>query len=95
MHIGMIAINLHGGVENTSQSVRQTGNFIVQPVAVCEDNVVDVPNEILVPPDSVLEASRSRFFLALNEKSDVGLKFFFMNKINHTIQSGHDGSLVV
>src|SRR3569833_2377869 len=77
------------------ETIRQTRCLVVQPVAVREQYVVDMPNQLLVLANGLLEAARSRLFLALDEEDDVGLQRLCLHEVGDGVERGDDGALVV
>src|SRR5882757_1185429 len=95
MHVRMMAVDLHGGMKYTSKSVSQARYIVIQPITICKDDIIDVPNQVLVPSNSIFEASRSGLFLSFDEKRDIGLQLLFVHEVHHTIQSSHNWPLVI
>ena len=91
----MLTFNLHGGVYDSSKSVCQARYVIVEPVAVSQQDPINITNEILPGLHSLLEPARATFLLTFNQKDDVGVQALLIGELMGRVDGSHDRSFVV
>ena len=66
------------GVDDPSQAVCQARNVVIEPVAIRQQNPVDIPDELLVCLHCFEETLRTRFFLSFYKKHYIAAKCFLL-----------------
>ena len=91
----MFALDLDSSVNDTPQTLGDARHVVVQPVTICQQDPVDITNEVFLRLHSLLESTRAALFFTLNEKDDVSIETLFFRKFMGSVYRGHDGSFVI
>ncbi|KAH3661793.1 hypothetical protein OGAPHI_005971 [Ogataea philodendri] len=71
MSIRFVRKDLDGGRNDSTQTVIQTWNIVIQPVGIAQKHPVDITKQFTILSDNVLESVRARLLLSFNHENHI------------------------